>query len=66
MLVLQDMDKWVRAQMSETDQSSTEQVEQIKAIVCPRCKHPVRQSRRYLPLINQRAIDIEKVRLGFA
>jgi hypothetical protein len=59
------MDDWVRAQMTDNgeESSTTEQIEQIKALVCPRCKHPVRQSRRYLPLINQRASDIEKVRV---
>jgi hypothetical protein len=35
--------------------------QQIIKILCPQCKTPIRRSKRYISLLNQRAKDIEQV-----
>lgn len=57
---VQGLDQWIESLLPnpEDNEAATE----IVKINCPKCKTPIRRSKRYISLLNQRAIDIENVR----
>uniref|UniRef100_A0AC34FYY0 RZ-type domain-containing protein n=1 Tax=Panagrolaimus sp. ES5 TaxID=591445 RepID=A0AC34FYY0_9BILA len=50
------LDQWIASKLPNKDDSMIEIVE----ICCPRCKTPIRKSKRYIGFLNQRAADIEQ------
>uniref|UniRef100_A0A914YV12 RZ-type domain-containing protein n=1 Tax=Panagrolaimus superbus TaxID=310955 RepID=A0A914YV12_9BILA len=53
------LDQWVKSKLPNNDSNTIEIVE----ILCPRCKTPIRRSKRYISLLNQRSVDIEQIKL---
>ncbi|ROT47847.1 hypothetical protein [Candidatus Cardinium hertigii] len=56
----QDLDDTIRAQLKSQDEVGD--VAAIVIIKCPRCSTPIRRSNRYIKQLNERAMQIDKVK----
>uniref|UniRef100_A0AC34F6S1 RZ-type domain-containing protein n=1 Tax=Panagrolaimus sp. ES5 TaxID=591445 RepID=A0AC34F6S1_9BILA len=52
------LDEWIKSKLPKNDSNTTE----IVKILCPRCKTPIRRSKRYISLLNQRAVETEQIK----
>lgn len=56
---VQGLDQWIESLLPKLDEN--EAATEIVKINCPKCKTPICRSKRYISVLNQRAIDIENV-----
>ncbi|KAH7660415.1 NFX1-type zinc finger-containing protein 1-like protein, partial [Aphelenchoides avenae] len=54
------LDRWVRQTVEDIEKAT--QSREIITISCPKCTTPIRHSKRYVRILNQRAADIEMVK----
>lgn len=58
----QGLDKWVNDKVqAENTGDNKESSIAIILIECPKCKTQIRRSKRYIALLNNRALDIDAV-----
>uniref|UniRef100_A0A914QGV9 NFX1-type zinc finger-containing protein 1 n=1 Tax=Panagrolaimus davidi TaxID=227884 RepID=A0A914QGV9_9BILA len=54
------LDQWIESLLPNSEDS--EAATEIVKINCPKCKTPICRSKRYISLLNQRALDIENIK----
>uniref|UniRef100_A0AC35GUL3 RZ-type domain-containing protein n=1 Tax=Panagrolaimus sp. PS1159 TaxID=55785 RepID=A0AC35GUL3_9BILA len=54
------LDQWIKSSLPKPgDENDSTEIVQIK---CPQCKTSIRRSKRYISILNERAIDIEQIK----
>ena len=55
------MDQWLMSKVAENNDASEVGNTEIVPIICPKCNTVIRRTKRYMRVLNLRAMDIEKV-----